>query len=385
MVTASVRYVWQRQTWPTLTFDAQAAAAPLADARKKQGEVEGKARSIGLASAQEIASDVLAAEVLATSAIEGQPLDPAAVRSSVMRRLGLGDAAPHNRSVDALVEVVDDAASNFKAALDHDRLKRWHSALFPGGTSGIQKIAVGRYREHADPMLIVSGVRGKEKVHYQAPPSHLVPAEMDRFLAWFASTTPTAGHSVMDGLARAAIAHLWFETIHPFEDGNGRVGRAIIDMALAQDQGGNLRLYSVSRQLLEARAAYYAALNAAQHGTGEVTAWVAWFAGQLALACERTSAVIDGAIGKARFWAGHATKPLSERQRKVLQRLLDEGDGGFLGGLNAEKYQKMTGVSKATATRDLSDLLRHGLLWTQGQGKALRYYINMPGWTHGVR
>jgi Fic family protein len=302
-----------------------------------------------------------------------------------MRHLGLADTGPHDRHVDGLVQVIGDASAAFDTSLDHDRLYRWHSALFPGGTSGITRIAVGRYRDHADPMQIVSGRPGKERVHYEAPPSARVPAEMRRFLQWFASTAPASGKvAEMDGLARAAIAHLWFETIHPFEEGNGRIGRAIVDMAIAQDMGSPLRLYSLSRQLLESRAAYYDALNRAQRGTGDVTEWVAWFVTQIAAACLRSSQVIDRAIEKSRFWASHARIDLKPRQRKVLQRLLDDGDGGFEGGLSAEKYMKMTAVSKATATRDLTELLASGLLWTHGQGKALRYFISVPGWLHGV-
>ena len=378
-------YIWQHPSWPALTFDPESVSAALSEARRLQGEVEGKARAIGIDRAGEVMRDVLAQEVLATAAIEGEKLDPASVRSSVMRHLGLGDTGPHDRHVDGLVQVISDASSAFQQPLDHDRLCRWQSALFPGGASGIRRIAVGRYRDHADPMQIVSGQPGKEIVHYQAPPSHQVRAEMDRLLQWFADTAPVPGKSpVMDGLARAAIAHLWFESIHPFEDGNGRIGRALIDMAIAQDQGGPLRLYSLSRQLLESRAGYYDALNQAQRGAGDVTAWVQWFAGQIAAACARTSQVMDRAIEKSRFWADHSATQINARQRKVLQRLLDDGDGGFLGGLNADKYIKMTGVSKATATRDLAGLVAAQLLWTTGQGKGVRYYVNVPGWTHGV-
>jgi Fic family protein len=234
-------------------------------------------------------------------------------------------------------------------------------------------------------MQIVSGPPGKEVIHYEAPPSRHVAKEMARFLTWFAKTTPVPGRSPeIDGLARAAIAHLWFESIHPFENGNGRIGRAIVDMAIAQDHRAQVRLYSLSRQLLESRSGYYDALNAAQRGTGDATDWVVWFAHQYSLACARSSSVIDRAIEKVRFWAHHAGVELNERQRKVLQRLLDDGDGGFLGGLNAEKYTKLTSTSKPTATRDLADLVRAGLLWTTGRGKAMRYYVNVPGWGHGV-
>jgi len=386
MSPSTPRYIWQQPCWPALVFDAQAVSAALGAARLAQGAVEGKAHAIGLGPSGELVQGVFADEVLATAAIEGEVLDPAAVRSSVMRRLGLGHAGPKVRAVDGLVEVINDATQALEAPLDHDRLWRWHSALFPGGTSGIRRIAVGRYRQHEDPMQIVSGPPGREVVHYVAPASRKVPAEMERFLAWFAQTATTTGqaHS-LDGLARAAVAHLWFEAIHPFEDGNGRIGRAIADMAMAQDRRSPLRLYSLSRQLLSSRSAYYDALNLAQRGGCNVTAWVAWFAGQFEAACGHAGALIDAALQKSQFWARHAGLPLNDRQRKVLQRLLDVGDGGFEGGLTADKYMKMTGASKATATRDLAALLAAGSLWTAGQGKGLKYYLAMPGWGHGIR
>lgn len=378
-------YIWQRARWPRFTFDHEKVGPAIAAARRLQGEVGGKAGAVGIGRKGEVAADVLAHEVMATAAIEGEKLDPGTVRSSVLRHLGLADTGPHDRHVDGLVQVITDAGTAFQTPLDHDRLYRWQSALFPGGTSGITRIAVGRYRDHVDPMQIVSGQVGKQKVHYEGPPSSRVHDEMNAFLEWFASTTPAPGQPPrIDGLARAAIAHMWFESIHPFEDGNGRIGRAIVDMAIAQDQGNPLRLYSLSRQLLESRGAYYDALNHAQRGTGDVTVWVEWFATRISAACMRSSQVIDRAIEKNRFWAGQAAITLNERQRKVLQRLLDDGDGGFLGGLNAEKYMKITGASKATATRDLSALLAQDLLWTRGQGKSLRYFINVPGWTHGA-
>ena len=389
MAPKTPRYIWQQPCWPALEFDAQVVSAALGEARLAQGMVEGKAHAIGLDPSGELAQGVFADEVMATAAIEGEVLDRAAVRSSVMRRLGLGRAGPRVRAVDGLVEVINDATQAHDAPLDHDRLWRWHSALFPGGTSGIRRIAVGQYRQHEDAMQIVSGPPGREVVHYVAPASRHVPAQMEKFLAWFSQTTPTPGQMqrpgpVLDGLARAAIAHLWFEAIHPFEDGNGRIGRAIADMAMAQDRRSPLRLYSLSRQLLASRSAYYDALNQAQRGACDVTAWVDWFARQFAAACAHAGGAIDLAIAKSQFWARHAGLPLNDRQRKMLQRLLDAGDGGFEGGLTAEKYMKMTGASKATATRDLAALLAAGSLWTAGQGKALKYYLAIPGWRHGV-
>jgi Fic family protein len=238
-------------------------------------------------------------------------------------------------------------------------------------------------------MQIVSGQPGREVVHYVAPPSKDVPAQMKRFLTWFADTSPAqaatlpAGSRSIDGFARAALAHLWFESIHPFEDGNGRIGRAIVDMVMAQHLRQPVRLYSLSRQFLTS-SAYYDALNHAQRGETDVTAWVQWFARQCTAACHAASQVNDQAIEKRRFWEKHEGGRLHERQRKVLQRLLDDGDGGFLGGLNAEKYMKMTGVSKATATRDLSAMVTCGQLRSHGVGKSVRYYINVPGWSHGV-
>ncbi|AMR77971.1 Fic family protein [Cupriavidus nantongensis] len=383
-------WIWLRTDWPDLAYDALAAAPDLAEAYRMHGVVEGKAAAIGLGSTSQVALDALSDEVLATAAIEGERLSLDAVRSSVMRRLGLATSGPVDRSVDGLVEVISDATTAIDTPLDEDRLCRWQSALFPGGTSGIHRIAVGRYRDHADPMQIVSGRPGREVVHYEAPPSKDVPGHMERFLKWFAETSPAqasalpGGGKPIDGFARAAIAHLWFESIHPFEDGNGRIGRAIVDMAMTQHLRQPVRLYSLSRQLLTSRSAYYDALNHAQRGDTNVTDWVQWFARQCTAACHAASQVIDQAIEKRQFWEKHEGSGLHERQRKVLQRLLDDGDGGFLGGLNAEKYMKMTGVSKATATRDLSEMVTGGQLWSQGVGKAVRYYVNVPGWAHGV-
>lgn len=380
------RFIWQRPGWPRLHFDLAAASPALLRARELKGEAHGMARAIGLAPLDEVTQELWMQEAVATAAIEGERLDLAAVRSSVLRRLGGDDAGPYQRHVDGLVEVIQDATQNFNVPLDAERLCRWQSALFPGGTAGIRRIAVGRFRDHADPMQIVSGRPGKEVVHYTAPASADVPREMAAFLDWFAATAPGGAQAAaMDGIARAAIAHLWFETIHPFEDGNGRIGRAVADMALAQDGGGPARLYSLSRQLLEERRGYYDALEQAQHGGTDVTAFVQWFAGIFGRACQATGGVIQASLERSRFWASQAQAgAVNDRQRKLLQRLLTAGDGGFQGGLNVEKYLKMVDASKPTATRDLSDLVRRGLLHTRGRGKALRYYISVPGWTHGL-
>lgn len=364
-----------------------ALAAPLAQARLQQGRVLGKAEAVGISSADFalVANEIWVREAMATAAIEGQKLDFDQVRSSVMRMLGVAGTGQSSRHVDGLVEVMHDAISNFSVPLDADRLCRWQSALFPGGTSGVSRIEVGKFRTFAEPMQIISGQPGKEIIHYRAPDSERVSAEMARFLDWFnQKSQPNQANQTtpVDGIVRAAIAHLWFETNHPFEDGNGRVGRAILDMTIAQEAKSATRLYSMSRQLLENRTAYYDALNAAQTGDMNVTAWIAWFAAQFAEACIKSETLIDQALAKARYWSVYSGSAFNGRQRKVLQKLLDAGDGGFLGGLTAEKYCKITGASKATATRDLTELLQQGALRCAGIGKATKYYVDVPGWLH---
>ena len=376
-------WIWQHPDWPAFRVDTAALAPALARARREQGKVLGMLQAVGFDEVARIASATWTEEAVATAAIEGERLELAVVRSSVMRRLGTADEsdARSSRHVDGLLDVMQDAVGSFREALDHDRLQRWQSALFPGGTSGIRPIAVGRYRESPEPMQIESGPVGREVVHYTAPAAAAVPAQMNAFLHWWEETRPGAARgSEHDGMLRAAIAHLWFETIHPFEDGNGRIGRALVDMALAQDAQVDRQFFGVSRQLLATRKDYYEALNSAQRGTLDVTAWVAFFLEQLAQACIASQASIDVALEKNRFWAAHRHRELNERQRKALTALLEAGKGGFEGGMRAEKYANLTGTSKATATRDLTDLAQAGLLVATGQGRGTRYWINLPGW-----
>lgn len=370
-------YIWQQPTWPSLHFDQGAVAPHLIQARHQQGKLLGQTKAIGLAELDHVVRDIWVEDALATAAIEGEKLDLTAVRSSVMRRLGLVATGLADRHVEGLVEVMQDATTRFEAPLDADRLCRWQSALFPGGTSGIRRIEVGRFRTSTEPMQIVGGSIGKEIVYYTAPPSTQLRREMKRFFTWFEKTRPPSNG--IDGIARAGIAHLWFETVHPFEDGNGRVGRAIVDLALAQDSGGAARVYSLSRQFMRERKAYYKALGSAQHGDTDVTEWVLWFVRQFTESCLASEAVISSALDKSRFWSSRANRPLSDRQRKVVQRLLDAGPGGFTGGLSAEKYSNLTRVSKATATRDLADLLLNEWVFATGQGRATRYWVNVPG------
>jgi Fic family protein len=374
-------YIWQHPEWPDFRHKAEAWARPLAAARLEQGKALGRLQEIGLTESVSVERQIWTDEAVATAAIEGEKLDFETVRSSVMRRLGEEGAGQRaSRNVDGLLDVMQDALRSYRDELGSDRLHRWQAALFPAGTSGITRIAVGRYRDHAEPMQIVSGAIGREKVHYEAPPSTAVPTEMGRFLARWNETSPRLKSGV-DGIIRAAIAHLWLETIHPFEDGNGRIGRALIDMALAQDADSPQRYCSMSRQLLANRSAYYDAINAAQRGNLDVTPWVLFFIEQFRSACVASQEIVQAASEKTRFWARISNVQLNERQRKALQRMLDAGKDGFEGGMSAEKYGRLTSISKATATRDLSDLLHAGVLVTTGQLKSTRYWLNIPGWT----
>ncbi len=401
---ASPRYIWQHSAWPQLTFDAAALAGALDQARLEQGRLLGLLGAIGLDQANTVQRELWVQEALATAAIEGEQLNLESLRSSVAHRLQLADAPGPDRSVEGLVQVMQDALANHNATLDLDRLCRWQSALFPGGTSGITRIAVGRVRDHADAMQIVSGSLGREVVHYEAPPSAQVAAHMGKFLAWFERTRPIGSVSIVNGIARAALVHLWFESIHPFEDGNGRLGRALVDMALAQDMQAQdpqaspalVRVYGLARQMLKTRAAYYDALNHTQRLRGiapaaiaiDATPWVQWFVQAFTRACVASQAVVTDATEKAQFRLRAAQCHINPRQSKALERLLEAGHagsgGGFLGGMTNEKYAKITGTSKATATRDLADLLAKDLLRVEGIGKATRYAVNVPGWEQTV-
>ncbi len=384
--------IWQLPAWPAFTWDEEVVQSALLSAQEAQTRLLNALHSIGFDGVQDINRDLWSQEALATAAIEGQSLDVQAVRSSVGHRLGLSVPPGTDRDVEGLVQVMQEATEQHAKLLTDQRLCAWQRLLFPRNDEKPTKlrITVGRYRTHADAMQIISGPIGKEVVHYTAPPSALVPQQMAQLLYWLQATRPDApastGLARPPSLVRAALAHGWFEAIHPFEDGNGRVGRALVDYVLAQELAITQRIFSLSRQIQVERRDYYAQLNAATLAAPtdtngiDVTAWVLWFIGVFARGCEHSMSVIRQAADKAAFWQRCAQIDLNARQRKVLARLLEAGDGGFLGALSAEKYMKITDASKATATRDLTHLYQSGLLAAQGLGKATRYAVAVRGW-----
>jgi Fic family protein len=346
-------------------------APALARARFAQGKVLGAARLLDASLTLDAVAAILVEDGLTTSAIEGERLDPLAVRSSVARHLGLSSAGLPKppRAVDGLIEVLLDATHNFAAPLSVKRLCAWQASLFPTGYSGLHPIRTGALRGNA-PMEVVSGRIGHERVHFVAPPRQGLKRELDGFLAWFNGPL-----GELDGLIRAGLAHLWFITLHPFEDGNGRLARAITDMALSQDEQQPMRFFSLSAQILRERESYYAVLESTQRGGVDVTAWLEWFLAQVHAAASTAETTVANTMAKARFWLRHQSSNLNERQRKALNRLLDAGPDGFEGGINTRKYMSLTKASRATAYRELAALVAMGCIAPTGQGGRSSAYV----------
>lgn len=377
------RWIWQLPEWPSLAFDAQRIQPLLTAARQSQGMLLGKAEAIGLEGLQPHVRDSLTQEALTTSAIEGEKLDPESVRSSVARRLGLDTSgAPlreGRRHIEGLIDVLQDATLNTETPLTLERLCNWHGALFPTGFSGMQRIDVGELR--SVPMEIVSGAIGHSKVHYAAPPAEGLAEQVGAFLTWFNQTQPKVGAQPLDGLVRAAVSHVWFETLHPFDDGNGRIGRAILQLALGQDMGPSGRIVTLSRQIESCKDEYYRELERAQRSKSlDVTTWVEWMLVQIAQANEFANRTIDSAIQRIRFLARMAAFTLNERQQKTMKKLLDAGPKGYEGGMTTRKHVRIAQTSTPTAARDLIELERLGLLNRVGDGRSTRYYPAIEGW-----
>lgn len=349
-------FIWEQPDWPCWSFDLEKLAEPLAKVRHHQGRFLGRMESLGFKLRDEAVLTTLTQDVVKTSEIEGEHLNAAQVRSSIARRLGIDSVAlvPADRHVDGVVEMLLDATRNYAEPLTAERLFSWHGALFPTGRSGLNKVLTATWRDDAKgPMQVVSGPYGHEKIHYVAPPAELIPQEMDRFLAWF-----NAENSGLDPVLKAGLAHFWFVTIHPFDDGNGRIARAIGDMALGRSEQTAYRFYSLSAQIEAERRAYYEILEQSQKGTMDVTAWMEWFLDCLGRALGRAELTMETVLQKARFWEKHASQALNERQIMMLNRLLD----GFEGKLTTTKWAKIAKCSQDTAYRDILQLVEYGIL-----------------------
>ncbi len=362
-------YLWEQTDWPELTWDEGRLSKLLADVSHEQGRLRGRMETLGFDLRAEAHLRTLTEDVIKSSEIEGENLDRDQVRSSIARRLGMDIAGlvQADRNVEGVVEMTLDATEKYDEELTDERLFAWHAALFPTGRSGMAKINVGAWRDDRDgPMQVVSGPMGREKVHYEAPPADRVDEEMRRFLAWFKKPGDT------HPLLVAGLAHLWFVTIHPFDDGNGRIARAIADMALARSERTRQRFYSMSSQVRLDRKDYYYTLEWAQKGDMDISRWQEWFLNCLLRAIDGSRETLHAVMVKARFWERFAKEPLNQRQIKMMNKLLD----GFEGKLTSSKWAKITKCSQDTATRDIKDLIRRGALkQDKGGGRSTSYSL----------
>ncbi len=362
-----MNYIWNLDQWPKLSWNTEQLTPLLTRVSHEQGRLLGKMEGLGFDLQDEAHLRTLTDDVIKSSEIEGENLPHDQVRSSLARRLGLdiGGLVPADREVEGVVEMMTDATVNYAAPLTEERLFDWHAALFPTGRSGMSRITVGAWRN--GPMEVVSGPIGRERTHYEAPPADRLDEEMDAFLNWFAEP------GSLDGLLAAGLAHFWFVTLHPFDDGNGRIARAIADMALARAEVSPKRFYSMSAQIRTERNDYYDMLEQTQKNGPDITPWMEWFLSCLHRAIEGAGGSVGTVLQKARFWQRFATESLNERQIKVLNRLLD---GGFEGKLTSSKWAKLAQCSQDTAGRDINDLLERGALKKDpGGGRSTSYSL----------
>jgi Fic family protein len=354
-------YIHELKDWPRFHWNAEKLAEPLASVRHRQGRLIGHMEALGFNLRQEAVLQTLTADVVKSSEIEGEKLDAEQVRSSIARRLGIdiGGLRAADRHVEGIVEMMLDATRRYDRPLTEQRLFDWHASLFPMGRSGMRKIRTGAWRnDSTGPMQVVSGPVGKERVHFEAPKARCLPREMKAILKWFESG------EAMDPVLKAGVAHLWFVTIHPFDDGNGRIARAVADMALARSENSPQRFYSMSAQIRQERSAYYDILERTQKGTTEVTPWMDWFLGCLGRAIDAAQTTLRAVLAKARFWERIKDIQLNERQRLVVNRLLD----GFEVKLTTSKYAALAKCSQDTAHRDILALVGHGVLIRNPEG-----------------
>jgi Fic family protein len=363
-------YIYELSDWPKFRWDEGRLATFLAAARHLQGRLVGQMEALGFKVREEAVLRTLTEDVLKSSEIEGEKLDADQVRSSVARRLGIdiGGLQPADRHVEGVVEMMLDATQQYDQPLTTERLFGWHASLFPTGRSGMHRITVGAWRDdRTAPMQVVSGPVGRERVHFEAPAAERLEEEMLRFLDWF------NGDATTEPVLKAALAHLWFVTIHPFDDGNGRIARAIADMSLARSEGSSQRFYSMSAQIREERGEYYGMLERTQKATMDVTPWMAWFVGCLTRAIEGAQAALSGVIAKARYWEKLRDVPLNERQRLLINRMLE----GFEGKLTTSKWAALTKSSSDTALRDIQQLVHFGVLIRNAAGgRSTSYSLN---------
>jgi len=362
------KYIHQLPKWAEFTWNNKTIVPILSSVRHKQGRLQGYMEVLGFALRNETTLQTLTLDVLKSTEIEGEILNPDQVRSSIARRLGMDVAGlvAADRNVEGVVEMMLDATQNYNQSLSKDRLFGWHAALFPTGRSGMHKIVVGDWRDNEKgPMQVVSGAMGKEKVHYEAPEANRLEKEMKSFLKWFNSDIS------IDTVLKAAIAHLWFVTIHPFDDGNGRIARAIADMQLAKADNDSQRFYSMSAQIRLERNTYYEILERTQKGTLDITEWLEWFLHCLDRALNATDEILKRVLNKTKFWDVHANTPINERQRLLINKLFD----GFIGKLSSSKWAKIAKCSPDTALRDIKDLINKDILQKEDAGSRSTSYI----------